>query len=210
MPRLSVKHVKRIAFGLSLVPFGIGLYRLFLGDQFGANPIQAIEHFSGIWALRLLLVAIAITPLRVMTGWKEVAGARRTFGLAAFWYAGLHLLAWAGLDLAFDPHDMWMDLLKRPYITIGMVAFVMLLVLAATSPRSIVRRLGGPRWQALHRLVFAAALLGCIHYEMVVKGFQLPPFWYGGIVVALVAWRVGRAVMRPRPTEAGRGRPAVV
>jgi sulfoxide reductase heme-binding subunit YedZ len=201
-----MKQMKRAAFALSLVPVAVGAYRAFLGDQFGANPVQGIEHFSGIWALRLLVLAIAITPLRLLTGWKELSAARRTFGLAAFWYAGLHMLSWAGLDLTFNPHDMWNDLLKRPYITIGMVAFVLLTALAATSPRSMVRRLGGARWQALHRLVFAAALLGCIHYEMVVKGFQLPPFYYGGIVVALVVWRIGRAVMRQRAANTVVGR----
>ncbi len=193
--RVSVKQVKRVAFALCLVPVAFAVARAF-DDQFGANPIQAIERTSGLWALRLVIVAIAITPIRLLTGWRELAGARRTFGLAAFWYALFHMLAWSGLDLTFDLHDMWADLVKRPYITIGMAAFLMLATLAATSPRSMVRRLGGARWTALHRLVFAAALLGCIHYEMLVKGFQLPPFYYGAGVVALVAFRVVRAVRR--------------
>ena len=131
--RLSPKQIKRIALALCFVPLALAVARVF-DDQFGANPIQAIERTSGLWALRLVIVAIAITPLRVVTGWKELSAARRTFGLAAFWYALFHMLAWSGLDLTFDPHDIWADLVKRPYITIGMAAFLMLAALAATSP----------------------------------------------------------------------------
>jgi sulfoxide reductase heme-binding subunit YedZ len=199
--RANPYTVRRIVFVLCFVPAALMGADIAL-DRLGANPIQFLERLSGLWALRLLVIAMAVTPLRLLTGWNALAICRRTVGLAAFFYALVHLTLYAVVDQALVLPDIVADILKRPYITIGMVAFVILLALAATSPRSMVRRLGAIRWRNLHRLVYPAAILGCIHYEMVLKGFQVPPFYYGGILLVLFAIRLLMPQKRRPPQRA--------
>lgn len=197
---------------LALVPAALIVADL-LGDRLGANPIEEITHRTGDWTIRLLLGALAVTPLRRLTGWNGVIRFRRTLGLLAFTYATIHFLTWVVLDQGlFLQGDalgyILEDVAKRPYITVGLTAFTLLVPLAVTSTRGWVRRLGR-RWTALHRVVYVAAALGSLHYLWLVKGEQLAPVWYALALVGLLALRVrgGRrqaavrsgAVNRPPP-----------
>jgi sulfoxide reductase heme-binding subunit YedZ len=174
-----------------------------LRDNLGANPIEEITHRTGDWTIRLLLGALAITPLRRLTGWNSIIRIRRTLGLLAFSYACLHFLTWVVLDqglfLQGDAIGYVLDdVAKRPYITVGFTAFVLLVPLAVTSTRGWVRRLGR-RWTVLHRLVYVSAALGTLHYLWLVKGEQATPVWYALVLVGLLALRVrsGRLSQRP-------------
>ncbi len=192
---------KPLVFAASLIPLALLLVRAF-SDDLSANPVEFIIRYLGDWALRFLLIALAVTPVRLLTGWTDVARLRRMLGLFAFTYAVLHLLAYTGIDQGFDLAGLWDDVVKRVFITLGMAAFVMLLLLAATSTDKMIRRLGGARWRALHRLVYPAAILGVIHYFMMIKaGFQ-QPLIYGLILAALFAVRIVKRLSRaPRATS---------
>ncbi|UWQ91137.1 protein-methionine-sulfoxide reductase heme-binding subunit MsrQ [Rhodobacteraceae bacterium M382] len=153
----------------------------------GVDPIKALEHEYGELALQLLLIGLAISPLRRFTGISLIRF-RRAFGLLAFLYVSCHLLVWLVLDVQL-PDQIWADIVKRPYITIGMIGFVVLLPLAITSNNTSVRKLG-PRWRQLHRLTYLAVLLGALHFVMLVKGFQIEPLIYLGVAVALLCLRI--------------------
>lgn len=188
----------------ALVPAALIVADL-LADRLGANPIEEITHRTGDWTIRLLLGALAVTPLRRLTGWNGIIRFRRTIGLLAFGYASLHFLTWVVLDQGlFLQGDalgyVLEDVAKRPYITVGFTAFVLLVPLAVTSTRGWVRRLGR-RWTALHRLVYVVAALGTLHYLWLVKGEQVTPVWYALVLVVLLASRVAvaRFVSPPRP-----------
>jgi len=141
----------------------------------GANPIEFMIRYLGDWALRFLLIALAVTPLRLVTGWNIVARLRRMLGLFAFFYVCVHVMTYVGVDHTFDWVTIWADIVKRTYITVGMVALLMLTPLAITSTDKMIRRLGGARWRKLHMLVYPAAIAGVIHYFLMIKaGFQLP------------------------------------
>jgi methionine sulfoxide reductase heme-binding subunit len=141
----------------------------------GANPVEFIIRYLGDWALRLLLIALAITPLRIVTGWNIVARLRRMLGLFAFFYVCIHIMSYVGLDHRFDWAAIWADIVKRTYITVGMAALVMLTPLAVTSTDKMIRRLGGALWRKLHMLVYPASIAGVIHYFLMIKaGFQQP------------------------------------
>lgn len=161
-----------------------------VNDGLGANPIEAIELRTGRWALRFIIITLAVTPLRRLTGWNELIKYRRMLGLFAFFYATLHLSAFIGLDMFFDVSDIVEDIVKHPYITIGMATWLLLLPLAITSTKGWVRRLGGRRWNKLHRLIYVAAITGTIHYLWAVKKDTFLPLVYLGIIAALLAWRV--------------------
>ncbi|WP_296870852.1 protein-methionine-sulfoxide reductase heme-binding subunit MsrQ [Tibeticola sp.] len=133
-------------------------------DRLGANPAEALLRGTGDWTLRLLCATLAVTPLRQFTGWAALARFRRMLGLFTFFYALLHALAWAGFDQGFDAADMARDVAKRPFILVGFTAFVLLVPLAATSFNRAIRALGAARWQALHRLVYAVAVLAVLHF----------------------------------------------
>lgn len=168
----------------------------------GVEPIKALEHELGLIALQLLIAGLAVTPLRRFAGLNLIRF-RRAIGIMAFVYVLLHLLVWLVLDVQIMA-QIWADILKRPYITIGMVAFVLLIPLAATSNDWSVRKLG-PSWRRLHKLVYAAALLGGLHFVMLSKGFQLEPLVYLGLVVGLLALRLPGLQPRPaRPAVGGR------
>jgi sulfoxide reductase heme-binding subunit YedZ len=188
---------------VALVPAALVVADL-LRDNLGANPIEEITHRTGDWTIRLLLGALAVTPLRTLTGWNGIIRFRRTIGLLAFGYASLHSHVGRARPGPVPQGDalgyVLEDVAKRPYITVGFTAFALLVPLAVTSTRGWVRRLGR-RWTALHRVVYVAAALGTLHYLWLVKGEQVTPVWYALVLVVLLAARVAvaRFVSPPRP-----------
>ncbi len=175
----------------------------------GTDPVKRGEHLFGAWTLRLLLLTLAITPVRRITHWNWLARHRRTLGLFAFGYAILHLLTWALLDVQIGISefvgwaDVRTDILKRPFITIGMTCLLLMVPLAVTSTKGMIRRLGR-RWGQLHRLVYVVAVLAIIHYWMAVKLDVTGPAIYGAILAALLGWRwrESRRASRRARTEA--------
>ncbi|WP_170327742.1 protein-methionine-sulfoxide reductase heme-binding subunit MsrQ [Ruegeria arenilitoris] len=165
----------------------------------GVEPIEALEHRYGELALQLLIAVLAISPLRRFLG-LNLLKFRRALGVLTFTYVSLHLLVWLVLDVQV-PSQIWADILKRPYITVGMAAFVLMLPLAVTSNNLSVRKLGA-RWRSLQRLVFPAAILGGLHYVMLAKGFQIEPLVYLSLIVGLLLLRVPFAGLLTRPREA--------
>lgn len=166
-------------------------FRLIQGDYsaLGANPIEYTNRFLGDTALRILLFALAITPLRDLTGNVKFISWRRMVGLYAFFYVCIHLLSYLGMDLHFSLLKLFKDIEKRTYITLGITAFTLLVPLALTSTKGWIRRLSPKRWNALHKLVYAAGVLACLHYFFMVKGNQPGPWWHAGILVTLLGWR---------------------
>ena len=160
-----------------------------------AEPIKALEQELGEFALQLLIVGLAVTPLRRFAGLNLIRF-RRAIGLMAFFYVALHLLTWLVLDVQILS-QIWADIVKRPYITIGMAGFVLLVPLALTSNNWSVRRLG-PRWRKLHKLTYLAVLLGGVHYLMLAKGLQLEPLLYLGVILGLLALRIEPGKLRRR------------
>jgi sulfoxide reductase heme-binding subunit YedZ len=168
-----------------------------LGGRLSANPIEDITHRTGEWTLYLLLTTLAVTPLRRFTGWNGIIRYRRTIGLVAFGYACLHFLTYAVLDQGlFLQGDVLQyvveDVRKRPYITVGFTAFCLLLSLAITSTTGWVRRLGGKRWNALHRVIYVAGALGVLHYLWLVKGEQWRPVYFALVLILLLVARLPR------------------
>jgi methionine sulfoxide reductase heme-binding subunit len=181
--------LKTALFVTALVPAGLLVAGIFT-DNLGANPIEYITHETGWFALAFLVVSLAITPLRRVTGWHEIIRVRRMLGLFAFFYATLHLLTWFVFDHTFDVAGMLEDIVKRPYITVGMSAFVMMLPLAATSNAVMIRRLGR-RWQVLHRLAYGAAIAAVVHFWWLVKAdIREPQRWALALAVlfGIRAW----------------------
>lgn len=156
----------------------------------GSNPIKEAEHFTGRWVLRFLMVTLAVTPIRQTLGWNWLQRYRRMLGLFAFAYATLHLSIYFFLDLELAWGDLAADIVKRPYITIGMAAFVLLVPLAVTSTAKMVKRLGGKRWAALHRLIYVIVVLGTIHFWMAVKRDITDPLIFAAIFAFLLGYRV--------------------
>jgi sulfoxide reductase heme-binding subunit YedZ len=175
---------------------GVGLLAGFAADELGANPVETITHVTGEWALRLLLLALAVTPLRRALAWPELAPLRRTLGLAAFAYACLHLTTWAVLDLGLDLAGMLEDILERPFVAAGFAAFCGLLPLAITSTRGWQRRLGR-RWVVLHRLVYVAAGLAILHFVWGAKADLAAPLIHGALLALLLGLRA-RTWLRAR------------
>jgi sulfoxide reductase heme-binding subunit YedZ len=178
---------------LVIVPAMLG--DIFFGSHWlGSDPTKEGEHLLGEWTLRLLFATLAITPLRNLTGWNWLGKHRRTLGLFAFAYVCLHLLTWTLLDVQLLVSeyvgwaDVWKDLTKRPYITIGMLGFVLLVPLALTSTRASIARMG-KRWVSLHRLAYIVPILGVIHFLMAVKKDIAEPLIYGAILAAILVWR---------------------
>lgn len=169
---------------------------------FGSNPIKEGEHFVGEWILRFLIATLAISPLRELLGWHWLARHRRTLGLFAFAYGVLHWLIYVLLDLQLEWGDLKDDLAKRPFIMVGMAGLLMMLPLALTSNAAAIRRLGGKRWRRLHRLVYAAAVLGVIHYWMAVKADIEGPLLYASLFAVLFVYRVVAAIRRRRGVAA--------
>jgi len=167
----------------------IWLYYLGLTNQLGADPVKAIEQQLGLIGLQLIVAGLTITPLRRFAGLNLIKF-RRAIGLLAFFYVTVHLLTWLVVDTQLDWAYIWMDIVKRPYITIGMTGFLLLLPLAVTSNNVSIRRLGAATWSKLHRLTYAAALAGAVHYVWLVKGWQTEPLVYLAGIFALLLVRI--------------------
>jgi sulfoxide reductase heme-binding subunit YedZ len=179
--------IKPALFVLCLVPVGLLAWDA-LTHHLGANPVEKLNHRTGIWTLRMLLITLSITPLRRLTGWNVLIRLRRMFGLYTFFYACLHFSTWLVFDHFFDVQEIVKDIVKRPYITVGFSAFVMLIPLAVTSTNNWVRRLGS-RWAKLHQLVYVIATLGVLHYLWLVKADVRDPVIYGLMLAVLLAYR---------------------
>lgn len=158
-------------------------------DLLGANPIEAVTRALGDWTLNFLLITLTVTPLRRLTGWNWLLRLRRMLGLFTFFYACLHVTSYLWLDQFFDWTEIATDIVKRPFITAGFVAFTLLIPLAATSNNYMVRRLGGRRWQSLHRSVYLIAVLGVLHYAWMVKRDLALPLIYAAILAVLLGVR---------------------
>ena len=190
--------IKTGLFAVALAPFTALVVSAFTGGL-GANPVETITHTTGEWTLRLLLATLAITPLRHLTGWVWLTRLRRMVGLFAFFYLVLHFTTYAVLDASLDLAYVIEDVADRLYITAGFTAFLMLVPLAATSTNAMVRRLGPLRWRKLHRLVYAAAICGALHYLWLVKADLREPLVYAAILAVLLAARAPIIVQRLKP-----------
>lgn len=184
-----IATVKGLLFAACLLPLGYyaqGLWQ----DSLGANPIEVVTRGLGTWTLNFLLITLTVTPLRRLSGWNWLLRLRRMLGLFTFFYASLHLTTYVWFDQFFDWMAIAKDIVKRPFITAGMVAFLLLIPLAATSSNAAIRRLGGRRWQALHRAVYPIAMIAVLHFWWLVKADTSQPAIYGAILVVLLGMRV--------------------
>ncbi|WP_296754728.1 protein-methionine-sulfoxide reductase heme-binding subunit MsrQ [Thiobacillus sp.] len=184
----ALRTLKVGVFLICLLPLARLVY-LGVAGGLGANPIEFVTHSTGTWALTGLMVTLSITPLRHLTGQPDLVRYRRMLGLFAFFYACLHFVTYVWLDQFFDLAAIAKDIVKRPFVTVGFAAFILLIPLAATSNHAMMRRLGR-RWQRLHRLIYLIALLGVVHYLWLVKKDLTEPLIYGGILALLLALRL--------------------
>jgi len=191
---LRSRWAKPVVFLLCLAPFGL-LAAAALRNGLGANPIEYITHFTGDWTLRFLLITLAITPARKLLRQPDLIRFRRMLGLFAFFYGFLHLMTWMWLDKFFDPREMAADVVKRRFITAGMTGFALMVPLAVTSTQGWIRRLGR-NWTRLHRLIYATAFAGVVHYWWLVKSDIRLPLMYGAILAVLLGLRVLAARVR--------------
>src|SRR5690349_2403060 len=217
-----IRYLKVAVFLACLGPLAYLLYGFFgrapfdmtsWGQGLGANPIEKITHTTGDWTLWFLLITLAITPARKLLRLPSLIKFRRMIGLFAFFYGCLHLLTYVWLDKFFNIHEMLADIAKRKFITIGLTGLVLMIPLAITSTSGWIRRLGGKRWQALHRLIYFSAIAGVIHYIWLVKADIRKPMEYGGILAVLLLYRIaawGTTALKKRPQlTAIPARPAV-
>ena len=204
MPSTAIVNrvFKPILFLLCLVPLGLLAARAFGigGESLGANPIEEVLHTLGLWALRFLMLTLAITPLRDLIGKPWPLMLRRMLGLFAFFYVLLHFLVWLIIDQELYWSGILTDIAKRPFITLGFAAFVMLIPLAITSTNGMMRRLGR-RWKTLHRLIYVCAVLGVWHFYWLVKADVREPLLYAGILAILFGWRIWKAWERKKNLE---------
>ncbi|HWS77707.1 MAG TPA: protein-methionine-sulfoxide reductase heme-binding subunit MsrQ [Thermomonas sp.] len=192
---------------LALTPLAILLWQMWQvattgSNALGADPVAEIEHRLGLWALRLLMVTLAITPLRQLTGWNVLVRFRRMLGLYAFAYASLHFAAYLGLDLRGFWMQVFADIVKRPYITVGFISWLLLVPLAVTSTRGWIKRLGR-NWSRLHTLVYAVAVLAVLHFCWLVKSDVREPALYAGIAAVLLGFRAWKR-WKPRTAPSAR------
>ena len=189
---------KLVVFLLCLSPLAYLGWRAYRGEL-TANPVEFIQHFTGDWTLRFLLITLCITPLRKLLNLPDLIRFRRMLGLFAFSYVCLHFLTYIGPDQAFNLGGMWKDVAKRPFVTVGFLGFLLLIPLALTSTKGWIRRLGGKRWQALHRLIYVIALCGVVHYYWLVKSDHRLPLLYAAVLAMLLLYRLGNSLLKPRP-----------
>jgi sulfoxide reductase heme-binding subunit YedZ len=187
--KMTLRLTKSAIFLAALIPLARLLWRFF-HDSLGANPIEVITHTTGDWTLILVLCTLSITPIRQITRLYWLIGLRRMIGLFAFFYGMLHFLTYIWLDKFFDIHEMLKDIAKRPFITVGFSAFVLMIPLALTSTAWSIRKLGGKNWRRLHRLIYLTAILGVIHYLWLVKADRHKPLEYGFVLSILLLYRV--------------------
>ena len=210
--RSQIALLKAAIFMAALGPLvTLVMGALYFVEWLGANPAEFITRSTGDWTLRFLLITLAVTPLRRLTGWNWLLRLRRMLGLYAFFYGVMHASSYAGFDQLFDFSEILTDIAKRPFITVGFAALVLMAPLAVTSTNAMVRRLGAARWQALHRLIYLIAPLGALHFWWMVKRDVTEPAVYAAVLAVLLAYRVAdkvRAALRalkfdqsPEPTE---------
>ncbi|MGE0313190.1 MAG: sulfite oxidase heme-binding subunit YedZ [Lautropia sp.] len=206
---LLERGLKPLVFVCALLPLA-RLVLLGYHDALGANPVEAVTRSTGFWTLTMLCIALAVTPLRRLAGWPDIARLRRMLGLFAFFYACLHLTTWVWFDQWFELAGMLADVLKRPFIAVGLAAFLLLVPLALTSTRAMMRRLGR-NWQRLHRLVYLAAPLAVLHFwwDKAGKNDLAEPMLFAAVVAVLLVFRIvgalHRAAIPARAEPAGRG-----
>jgi len=189
MRRRYIILLKIVVWALCLSPVGLLGWKA-THDELGANPLSEITLSTGHWTLYLLLITLAISPLRKITGLNWLIRFRRPLGLFAFFYGSLHLMTYVWFDKAFDVHEIVKDIYKRPFITAGMTAWTLMLPLALTSTAASIRWLGGKRWQNLHRLIYASAVAGVVHFWWLVKRDLTDPEIMAGILTLLLALRI--------------------
>jgi sulfoxide reductase heme-binding subunit YedZ len=220
---LKSRWTKALIFLLCLVPFArsvavafayvlqpdlnTGLWR-FLVPSLPPNPLDFFTHLTGDWTIRLIVATLSITPLRKLLGVPDLIRFRRMIGLFAFFYGCLHFLTYLWFDKLFDFHEIWKDVAKRPFITAGFTAFVLMVPLALTSTKGWIRRLGGKRWQRLHRLIYVTAAAAVVHYYWLVKSDIRLPVLYGVLVAALLLYRLVTSVTRRARQRAAAVKPA--
>ena len=197
---MSKRWIKVPIFLLALLPVAL-LVRGALTGNLGVNPAETIQLTTGRWALKFLLLSLTVMPVRRLTGWNVVIQYRRMLGLFAFFYATLHFTSYWAFDLSFAFGAMVADVWKRPFITLGFSAFLLLVPLAVTSTKGWIRRLG-KRWALLHRLVYVAAICAVIHFAWKVKVFTGDPVWYAVTLSVLLLFRVGWSLRSYRPRRA--------
>lgn len=186
---LSIKNWKRLVFVLCLIPLGHLIWRV-LTDRIFGDVINVMIRDVGLWGMRFLLLSLAITPIRKLSGWRFLASFRRMIGLYGFFYICLHLLMYVVLERSADMAAIWADIVKRPYITFGMASFVVLIPLAATSVNWMIKKMGGKNWQRLHRAVYYAMIAAVVHYYLLAKADKSQPIIYGSILAILLAYRL--------------------
>jgi sulfoxide reductase heme-binding subunit YedZ len=201
--------VRPILYFSSILPLAWLLFALFTGLVMG-DQVKFMQHVTGDTALTCLMLTLLITPLRRLTGWNEIIKLRRFIGLTAFWYACLHLTTYLVFDQSLDINEIAADIRKHPWVLVGFTAFLCLLPLAITSTNGWIRRLGGKRWQRLHRLVYVAAAAGVLHYWWLVKKDLTYPILYGVILLVVLLPRVWWAADRARVRRTPVRRPAAV
>lgn len=193
----QIAALKVLVFATALLPL-VKLGYTAYADRLGANPIEKVTHVTGYWALTFLMITLSATPLRRLTGWSWWLRLRRMLGLFAFFYALLHVLTYLVLDQFFDWPAIAEDVFKRPYITVGFSVFLILLALAATSTNAMVRRLGGKRWQALHRWVYLAACGGVAHFVWLVKKDLTRPLTFAAVLGVVLIVRLSPLLHRDK------------
>lgn len=200
-PGPGKRWLKPAVFLLCLMPFGLLAYNAFTGNL-SANPIDDITDTTGDWTLRFVMITLSVTPLRKIFGWNFLGRVRRMLGLFTFFYATLHFTTYIWLDQFFDVASILKDIPKRPFILVGFTAFTLFIPLAITSTAGWVRRLGGKRWQLLHRLVYVSATAGVVHYLWLVKADKSRPLIYGAILATLLGYRLFEFVRKRRAKPA--------
>lgn len=206
-PASAVEKLKAVVLVVSLIPLAWVFHGAIEGTL-GDDPIETLQRWLGIWTFNFLLITLAITPLRRLTGWHALARLRRMFGLLTFFHATMHLLVWLMLDLRFDWHAIVADVAKRPFIVAGFAAWLLMLPLAATSSNAMVKRLGGRRWQDLHRWIYAAAIIAAGHYVWQEIEDPVRALAYAAMVALLLVLRaLWRQQERQRQLDGAYGRP---
>jgi methionine sulfoxide reductase heme-binding subunit len=209
LPLPSRRVAKTLLFAACLIPF-LGLLLDAARANLGANPIDKITDVTGTWTLRFVMITLAVTPVRRLSGWNGIIKARRMVGLFAFFYGTMHMLTYVVLDQFFGWSYILADVAKRPYITMGALGFTLMIPLAITSTAGWIRRLGGRRWALLHRLIYVTGIAGVIHYLWLVKSDTSRPLTYASILITLLAirawyaWRPTKVLARPPATSAAR------
>lgn len=203
----QISVLKTLLFLASLTPlFRLGLAAF--ADTLGANPVEFVQRFTGTWTINFLLLTLSVSPLRALTGAHWLLRLRRMLGLYTFFYGSLHFLAFVGFDHLFAIDDIARDILKRPFVTVGFAALAIMVPLALTSNQWAIRRLGGRRWQELHRSIYLIGILAIIHYFWLVKATALIyPLIYGSLLALLLGWRVKDRLRRSRPVATVRPLP---